>query len=261
MRSIKYFGTACFLTLLLTACDQNATEGTIYNAANTEVAFEEASANYAFGTDDPAEFDITLLRANANGSATIPLTKEDESGLFTIPANAEFADGVYETTIKVSFDRTQLNVGEDYSVTLSVPKNPIQGKIESFTLTVNRDFNWELFATGTFTSGLFGSGTTELYKAEGANQYKFPSLFADGYDYKFTVAEDGSISLPGGLNSNNLYDFVTGYEHSSYGMIYLYLDPDPAYSLFDEANQTISLSHYYYVSAGAFGWKDDSFVW
>ena len=147
MRKIKYFGAIGFIMLFLIACDQNATDGTIYNATNTEVAFNEASANYTFGTDDPEEFEVLLLRANSIGAATIPLVKEDVSGLFTVPTNVEFADGAYEAAIKVSFDRTKLAVGEDYSIKLNVPENPIQGKIRTFTLTINRDYNWQLFAT------------------------------------------------------------------------------------------------------------------
>lgn len=261
MRKIKYFGAIGFIMLFLIACDQNATDGTIYNATNTEVAFNEASANYTFGTDDPEEFEVLLLRANSIGAATIPLVKEDVSGLFTVPTNVEFADGAYEAAIKVSFDRTKLAVGEDYSIKLNVPENPIQGKIRTFTLTINRDYNWQLFATGTFTSGLFGSWSQELYKAEGFNKYKFPELFAEGYDYKFSVAENGSISLFGGLNSNGLYDFVTGYIHPTYDMVSLYLDPDINDSFFVETTKTACFSHYYYVDAGNFGWKDDSFTW
>ena len=261
MRKLKYFGAVGFIMLSLIACDQNATEGTIYNATNTEVAFNEASASYIFTSDDPAEFEVSLLRANADGAATVPVTTVDESGLFTVPANAEFADGSYEALIKVSFDRTSLEVGKDYSITLNVPENPIQGKNEAFTLTVNRDYEWELYATGTYTSGLLGSGEQDLYKAVGVNAYKFPDLFAEGYDYKFFVAEDGAISLPGGLNSNGFYDFTTGYEHPTYGMIYLYLNPNPTASVFDETGKTVSLRHYYYVGEGGFGWKSDSFAW
>ena len=261
MRKLKYFGAVGFIMLSLIACDQNATEGTIYNAANTEVAFNEASANYTFTSDDPAEFEVSLLRANADGAATVPVTKVDESGLFTVPANAEFADGSYEALIKVSFDRTSLEVGKDYSITLNVPENPIQGKNEAFTLTVNRDYEWELYATGTYTSGVFDEYEQDLYKAVGTNVYKFPDLFVEGYDYKFFVAEDGTISLPGGLNSNGLYDFTTGYVYGSYGMIYLYLHPSLSVSSFDETGKTVSLKHYYYVSGAALGWKDDTFTW
>ena len=85
---------------------------------------------------------MSLLRANSTGAATIPLVKEDVSGLFTVPTNVEFADGAYEAAIKVSFDRTKLTVGEDYSIKLNVPENPIQGKIRTFTLTINRIGNF-----------------------------------------------------------------------------------------------------------------------
>ena len=56
------------------------------------------------------------------------------------------------------------------------------------------------------------------------------------------------------------YPYVCGFcNHDD--MVSLYLDPDINYSFFVETTKTACFSHYYYVDAGNFGWKDDTFTW
>jgi hypothetical protein len=95
---------------------------------------------------------------------------------------------------------------------------------------------------------------------ENQSLYKLKDVYAEGYDYKLLVAEDGSISMMQDLNAYGLYDITTGYVISSY-MIYTFLDPDPEWSYFDAENQKIALSQYFYCDATEWEWKDDTFTW
>ena len=70
-------------------------------------------------------------------------------------------------------------------------------------------------------------------------------------------AGEGSISQLQDVHCNGYYDIVPGYKLLSYGMVYTYFDADPEYSYFDSEENLIVLSMYYYVGAGAFGWKED----
>ncbi len=260
MKSIKYILATTLSLFLCIACSED-TDGTIYRAANTEATFESASLSYTFGADDPDAYQVVVKRGNAVGGASVAITFKDESGLFSAPANAEFADGEYETTIPVTFDRSKLVVGKDYDMTITIPDNPVKERLTTTKLVINRDYVWELFVTGTYYSDLFNPLERELHKAQGADRYKLASLFASGIDFIFDVAEDGSMTMPGDPNANGVYPFTTGTEYGDYGMLYLYFDPDPDYSFFDINNQTIYISNYYYVGAGNFGWRDDVFEW
>ncbi len=260
MKSIKYILATTLLLFVCIACSED-TDGTIYRASNEEATFESASLSYTFGADDPDVYEVVVKRGNAVGSASVAVAFKDESGLFSAPANAEFADGVYETTIPVTFTRSDLVVGKAYDVTITIPDNPVRERVTETTLLITRDYVWELFATGYYYCDLFGTLERELYKADEADRYKFASLYAEGVDFIFDVAEDGSMTMPGEPDSDGLYHFTTGTTYSDYGMLYLFFDPDPAYSLCDLDNQIIYVSNYYYVAAGYFGWLDDVFYW
>ncbi|MDR0865917.1 MAG: hypothetical protein LBO74_13440 [Candidatus Symbiothrix sp.] len=243
------------------ACDQNETEGTIYDAANNEASFAKASASYTFGTADPDEYLIKLQRGNASGAVNVPLTVTDDSGLFSIPTEASFADGAYETSVKVTFNRDNLEPGKAYPIKIAIPNNPIKERIVSQTLTITRDYVWVLFTSGTYTSGVFGDWPQDLYKVDGLETYKFPSIFVEGVDLVFSVDPIGAISLPGELD-DGVYEFATGYVYGDYGQVLIYLDPDTNYSIFDRVSHSAIFSNYYITESGAgWGWKDDTFTW
>jgi hypothetical protein len=261
MKRIKYIFIFAISILAFIACDSNDTDGVIYDAKNSEASFAKTTSSYNFGANDPDRYEVVLQRGNANGASSIPVTIDDGSGFFSAPASVDFADGAYEAKIPVTFDRSKLVVGKAYSVALTIPENPIKERTVKHTLSITRDYVWNYFKDGVFTSDLFGDWDQEIQKADGAEAYKLPSLYANGVDFIFYVAEDGTISLPGTTNANGYYRFTTGYVHSSYGMMYLYMDPDPDYSLFIKAEKTAVFSNYYYVSAGNFGWFDDVLTW
>jgi hypothetical protein len=267
MKSIKYILIFAISVFAFVSCNSNDTEGTVYDATNNEVSFPNASSSYTFGAEDPDRYEIVLQRSIADGAASVAISLSDESGLFTSPESVNFADGVYEVKIPVTFDRSQLVVGQTYPIEITVPANPVKERIVKHTLNITRDYVWEYFAAGTFSSGLFGEWEQEIQKADGAEAYKLPSVIAEGFDMTFYVAEDGSISFPGDPTDDGLYRFATGYVHPSYGMIYFELYPDPEYSGFDKAGKLAVLNGRYVVLDddgkvdGGFGRFDEILTW
>jgi hypothetical protein len=270
MKKINYILMAAIILLGFIACDQNDTEGAIYNAANNEVSFPKASGSYTFGAVDPDEYGIRLQRGNAVGAVSIPLTVTDASGLFSVPTEASFADGAYETTVKVTFNRNNLVVAKDYPIKIMIPDNPIKERIVSYTLTITRDYVWNHFATGEFDSQSFEEKwAQEILKADGAETYKLPSVYETGYDLIFTVAADQSIALLAPTMTSGgatLYKFTTGVTHPTYGMMYLGVDPgsDGAggfWSYFDKDGHEAVFNGLLHVGAGSFGWYDETLTW
>lgn len=263
MKKILYSLATALFALSFSACNDNDTEGVYYYAANTEAVFTAKSGSYFFKGDDPAEYTVTLMRSNANGAAAVPVTVTDESGVFNVPSTANFADGSYETTLTVTFDKDGFEIGTPYALGLQLPAHPISGKQTSYTLNVTRDYTWEVFAEGTLTSVLFGDewGLTIERAVEEPNYYKLKDIYEVGYDIKIMVAEDGSISMKQELDSYGYYDIETGLVISGYGEFYTYLDPDPTYSKFDAENQYLILSQYFYTATDEFGWFDDVISW
>ena len=259
-KTLLYLATA-LLTFSFSACNDNDTEGVIYNAANTEAVFTTAKGSYFYNPADPGEYTITLMRGNANGAASVAITSTDESGYFNVPATANFADGEYETTLTITFDKEALEIGKNYAIAMQLPEVPITGKQISYTLTVTRDYTWEPYAVGDYSSVL-GDWSAELQRAkENQAYFKLKDLYEVGYDYKFLVAEDGSLSLMEEPLPNGYYAISTGYRHPSLGLLNTYLDTNPYYSYFDAENQTIVLSLYFYCGQSGLGWYDEVFTW
>lgn len=261
MKNIKYFLVLVVGMLALASCDQNDTEGNIYPAKNNEAFFEAKNSSYTFGELDPDKCEVILTRGNANGAASVPVTVESESSIFTV-SSAEFADGEYQGTISVTFDRESLTPGENYVLVLDIPENPIKERTISHSLTIRRDYVWKKHLTGTFTSQFFNGSSweVEMEKAEGAEAYRLVDVYEDGYHIAFTV--DGDVITPlASLNSSKLYPFATGYEHSTYGPVTFQIDADPSYTYFDAAGKKLNLNGRFVVSEGTFGWYDESFAW
>lgn len=266
MKNINYTLVLLFSMLIFIACDDNDTEGTIYEGANNEASFPGKSSSYTFGDEDPTQFEVIVQRNIIDGAASVPVTADDPSGFFTVPQAVEFADGAYESKIVISFDRSKLTAGVPYPIKLTVPANPIVEKTITHTVSITRDYTWQPFATGTYASTFQNSSWEQVIeKAEGVERYKLVSLYADGYDLVFDAAPDGSIIIIDAEEGEYLGEdgalFVTGYMHSRYGIVSCDIDLNPDYSYFDLTNKEFYMDGYFHVSAGAFGWYTETFTW
>lgn len=261
MKNLAYILILASGLFFLNACDNNDTDGTIYDGTNSEASFATESSDYTFSDGDPESFEVTVQRGITSGAASVAVSVSDPSGFFTVPSAVEFADGAYEATIPVTFSRSKLTAGKAYEIVISVPENPVSTKLVSHTVTITRDYTWTPFATGEYYSGLFNQKWEQpLEKADGVNRYKLTAPFAEGYDLTFDVAEDGSVTILAPQNASGTYNFATGYVDKEYGMIYMELHPDTF--IFDPAGKTIKINVNYTISIGkSFGVFDDVFTW
>lgn len=271
MKKLLWIGIAA-VAIMLSSCEQE--NSITYSASNDNAYFQSASASYVFGADDLAEYSLTLTRFISGGVASVSVTVSDTSGLFSAPAKVEFADGSTEAKLTVTFDRNQLTTGQQYSLTLKVAEAelPIAERIVECKLNITRDYVWEPYATATFISEMFVDTTLQpIEKVDGLEMYRLTDLYAEGYHFIFMVAMDGSIS-PVPYNEVDdgggymLPRFVTGNVHPSYGMIYMNVDINEDggggfYSYFDATGKTMLINAKFYVSAGPFGWKNETLTW
>lgn len=253
-------GTLGIFLATLASCSTD-NEGTMYTPGNNEAVFAANSATYLFGTSDVEEYTVTVKRSSSVGAAEVPVTNEVGSGTFSIPEFVSFEDGSFESSLTITFSREDLEKGQSNEIRLSLPESDIASYQTEMTVSITRDFTWELYAKGTYTSGFFKGEEipADLFRCvENPEQYRIMAPFEDGYNLQFSVAEDGSVSYPS-LNSYGGYEFTTGYLHPNYGMVYQEYYPED--TTFDADKKQMTFIVYSFVDAGGFGYMKDSFTW
>lgn len=260
MKNIKNLWVLVLTVIAFTSCDSNDTDRTFYYPANTEAAFKQNKSAYTFGAEDPDQYTVTVMRGNAEGAASIPVKLSDESGLFNASSAIEFANGELEALITVTFNRQNLETGKAYTITLEIPENPIKEHNVLHTLAITRDYVWEAYTTGNFTSEFFETEwEVTMEKADGTDVYRLADVYADGYHISFAV--EGNNIVPMVAASGGLYPFATGYVDSGYGPVSFQIDADPEYTNIDMDNKTLTLNGRFVVADGSFGWFDEIFTW
>ena len=251
MKKILYTLSIVLAVSTFCACDDSDEMGVLYNPTNTEAIFTSSSSDYLFAPTDTNVFHVTIQRANSKGNAEVAVEFIDTTGLFTIPSTVSFEDGSYETTLAVSFEKEQLEIGTPYNIGLKLPDLPIAGKQTSHKLTITRDYTWEFFVECNMISAFFGEYTATIEKAvENPSYIKIKDLYSEGHELKLMLAGDGSISMLQDTNEYGFYDIATGAEYGPYGEIYAYLNPDPNVTKYNAEQNSIELSMYYYVELG-----------
>ena len=92
--------------------------------ANMGVYFPSAKGFEVAATD--SSVDIAVARVNADAAASVSIRYEALDGngeateLFTVPSKVEFAAGETEGTLTVTFDGSQLNIGEMYTISVKL---------------------------------------------------------------------------------------------------------------------------------------------
>jgi len=111
--------------------------------------------------------------------------------------------------------------------------------------------DYAAYSNGTYTSGMFKSSWAQVLQYSPSKKtYRFKDLFNEGYDYEFSVSDDGTIAqVP-------LTAILTGYVHPTYGMVSAQAQDG---SMFDK-NSTYTFLLKFTVSAGSFGIKTEKYV-
>jgi hypothetical protein len=232
-----------------------------------------------FAADNPAALEIEpgttsltliLLRDEdkAGESLEVALTVRTNTGdLFTVPPSVIFPAGqdTIDLPIGISPDAP---AGETLTLEIALDeayRHPYKAEYGVYTGKISI-IRWDLYATGTWTSTLFGqTWPQDLHKIAGQNIYCFFGPYVSGYDFPFRW--DGAsrnITPLGGeettYSGTPVHRYATGYVHPSYGMIYFNIDPDPTYTYFNSLTRQLILNGNFTVAAGSFGWLDEVYT-
>ena len=145
----------------------------------------------------------------------------DDQGVVRVPvylssSEITFAEGEGVVYAELSYGNlNNLGATTRYSITLSIPEESSSIAAESsIDVLVQRQLTWESIGTGEYHSQLFGQSWPQpVEKAQEGNVYRLPDCIVEGYPMIFSLSDDGQ-ELAG-------WDIqATGYEHSTYGMVY-----------------------------------------
>lgn len=236
------------------ACSED-TEMNVYPGRSDEAFFSQEDFSYMMSSSDPASYTVQVCRADKNGKATAAVKLMTEPGAenwFSGPASVEFADGDIEAGYTIAIDRDKLTQGAESTVTLELTGGTDLLYSTVCTIRITRDYDWSPYVTGTFSSDWWeDEWPQELQRVDlgGGNYlYRFPDLYAEGQDVRFTVA-DGEVNPMGTIWLNDTY--------GSYGPVYYVL----ANSQFDEAAKELDMYGYYRVQAGYLALGYETFTW
>lgn len=269
-----------FLALILASCSGDQ-KMTTYPARSDEAFFEDTEYSYTVSADLENSYDIEVLRANPSGNSSVGVEIEvgdpDLQSAFSAPQYVEFTDGEYASSVKVSFDRSKLTVGVENAVTvklLSETKLPYDTEC---TFIVLRDYTWKEYAKGTYSSGLlymiFGRKMSWEQTLEVAEEnsalYRIADLYHNagtsyskvGYNMTFTLDNSGGISFTNTPDEYGGVSVPSGFFHPTYGLLSMYIDPDPDYTGYDATTKTFTFCCCGMVSLGQLtNWSYDTFV-
>lgn len=213
---------------------------------NSMQVYFPVTANKVYRELEIAENTVTvyLSREKADEAAEISLTvlRNDEN-IFDIPATVSFAQG--ETDIEVDIPISGEEIATEYTFEIKIegdayvnPYKTIDGVAHLRTTIVK--LQWELFASGTFTSTIFESSRSQtLHKAFGTNKYRFFDLYMPEYNFNFEW-EDGEKNItisPTDLKltsgTNIYYGHNTGYPVALNVYLWAFTDTSPDYTYYE----------------------------
>jgi len=240
-----YVALAGLLVMNLTSCkNEYEYEGPGEQDPGAFISADETTIKYAADAEQVLKFELT--RTNSESAEDISLTCDNTK--FQVPSSVSFSAGEASKTVSVPFNITG---GTTEEVTISVAEQSatVYG-VGSAKFTITRDFVWKLLGEGVFTCWLFGQAWPQpVYQAEGTQRYKLPDCITEGYDIEFQLTDDKQhLATP-------IAKVATGYDHPSYGMIYVSNATDDEGNPYDIAvdGNIIYLPTEYTVSAGSFG--------
>ena len=156
-----------------------------------------------------------------------------------------------------------MEVGTAYKGAIAIETETDDIARKSLTCTFQKAYTFNKFGTGTYTfngDDCYFNGTQEgleIYKADGFDVFYIPK-WCNGGTLSFYVNADGYLITE---------DCFTGYTHSSYGKMNV-LDCSLYFSdwavsegmgSWNPGTKTFTFSLVYYVSAGYFGYGNETF--
>ncbi len=216
MNKIFKLALSAFVALSFTACTEEVdyTPATPSNV-NDQVYFLASNSAAPVMQKADTQFTVLVGRDNSSAAQSVPLkVTNPNADIFTVPETIEFAAGEAEKELVITTSE-KMEYCKSYYLKLEIPSefvNPYNTQDNHPVVIMNvmkEDF--ELYATGTYTSNFFGgSWAQDMEYSPATDTYRFPNLYADGYHYAFTW--DGT-SIKAAKSK-----VESGYVHSTYGM-------------------------------------------
>lgn len=267
------------VVLFMASCSEDTGMNT-YPARGDEAFFDDTELSYVVSAKMEDAYSVEVLRANKSGDASVGVTIEVANpavkGAFTAPVSVEFKDGEIASSVKISFDRSKLTIGEENEITVSLQSETDLPYATECKLVVVRDYTWKEYKKGTYGSGLL----TDLF--EEATSWDQPMEVAEEKSDLFRLKDwyhnagtrfsksgadltfiwDGSsseVSFAVPADAKGGVSFPTGWYHPSYGLLSMYIDTENA--KYDGESKTFTFKCCGKVSLGTLIlWTNDTFT-
>lgn len=268
------------VVLFMASCSEDTGMNT-YPARGDEAFFGDTEYSYVVSATMEDAYSVEVLRANKSGDASVGVTIEVANpavkGAFTVPASVEFKDGEIASSVRISFDRSKLTIGEENEITVNLQSETDLPYATQCKLVVVRDYTWKEYKKGTYVSGMFApllgrklswEQTMEVAE-EKPNLYRLKDWYHNaGTQYSKSGADltflwDGSaseVSFTVPADEDGGMSFATGWIHPVYGMLYMYIDPDNTKTKFDSASKTFTFTCFVEFAEAGAGWTKDTFT-
>lgn len=267
------------VVLFMASCSEDTGMNT-YPARGDEAFFDDTEFSYVVSAKMEDAYSVEVLRANKSGDASVGVTIEVANPAvkeaFTAPASVEFKDGEIASSVKISFDRSKLTIGEENEITVSLQSETELPYATECKLVVVRDYTWKEYKKGTYASGilakLFGTVISWEQPVEVAEEKPDLYRLKDWYHnagtkysdsgYDLTFLWDGSsseVSFTVPADEDGGVSFPTGWYHSPYGLVSMYIDTESA--KYDSESKTFTFECCGDVSLGTLiPWTNDTFT-
>lgn len=265
------------VALLMASCSEDTGMNT-YPARGDEAFFDDTEYSYVVSAKMEDAYSVEVLRANKSGDASVGVTIEVANPAvkeaFTAPASVEFKDGEIASSVKISFDRSKLTIGDENEITVSLQSETDLPYATECKLVVVRDYTWKEYKKGTYVSGML---TPILGKLSWAQPMEVaeekPTLyrlkdwyhnagtkFSDsGYDLTFLWDGSSEVSFTVPADEDGGVYFPSGWYHPSYGLVSMYIDAESA--KYDSESKTFTFECCGDVSLGRLvTWTKDTFT-
>ena len=267
MKKIKYL-LISFCALVAAGCNSDNI-GTTYSGEDGVATFAQSIIKDSEVKLEATEYFVPLRRQTNTGELSVSLTANPYHGKIKAPVTTvKFADGEYETTLKI--DVTDIVLGETDTLGLKLTGNFNEHiSIDSCAVILARGYTWVPIGEGQWYDAFVGAAITpvQVSKADGFDIYRVYSpypkdvLVEAGYEtsgefgcggaaceyIEFSVGKDGKIAWK---NWSTTIDY-SGEGDTIYAMYVPDVDPK-CYGVLTEDN--VAVFYPYYSVLGIGGW-------
>jgi len=231
------------------SCDQTAERALYDETAAAGYSFQQKTISAEFASEDNGLYKIQVSRTNAAQAATVPLTLTETTGNFTLVSpSAAFNAGDFTSTVSIKYVLTNLNPATLYNITLKLPVDQRSfGSDSILTIQGRMRLSWSKYGSGVFLSEFFSDEEwrQDLYQCnEVASMYYLKDCYYKGYDLRFTLNADNSITYA---------TQAMGYNHPTYLMTSWAMPAATATTQPFKEGKKFYFVPRFTVSAGSFG--------